>query len=193
MIALRSKWDEVYSKRAQSVDAAEVLQENRHLLPEQGRGLDLACGLGGSALLLAAQGLSVDAWDISVVALAKLRECASRRQFAIETRQCLISPDRLPIDHYDVIVVSRFLDRSLSNAIMGALKPEGLLFYQTFTRNKLDQQGPRNPDYLLECNELLTLFSPLSVVYYREYARIGDLRYGNRNEACYIGRKIKPV
>jgi tellurite methyltransferase len=64
------------------------------------------------------------------------------------------------------------------------------LFYQTFTRNKLDQHGPSNPDYLLGDNELLSLFSSLSLVFYQEYARIGDWRYGNRNEACFIGQKF---
>jgi hypothetical protein len=72
---------------------------------------------------------------------------------------------------------------------MAALKPGGLLFYQTFTRNKLDQQGPSNPDYLLASNELLRLFKPLNVVFYQEYAKLGDVRFGNRNEACFIGQK----
>ena len=193
MMALQNKWDAIYSNSNGIVDAAEVLQKNRHLLPKIGKALDLACGLGGNALLLAEQGLSVDAWDISPVALAKLRQQANRLRLPIVTNQCLFATADFPFEYYDVIVISRFLDRSLCNAIMASLKSKGLLFYQTFTRNKLDQQGPRNLDYLLECNELLALFSPLSLVYYQEYARIGDLRYGNRNEACYIGQKIKPV
>lgn len=193
MMALQNKWDAIYSDSRQKVEAAEVLFNNRHLLPPRGKALDLACGLGGNALLMAEQGLQVDAWDISAVALTKLRTQASEHKLAITTRQCLITAAGLPISHFDVIVISRFLDRSLCNAIMATLKAEGLLFYQTFTRNKLDQQGPSNPDYLLECNELLNLFSPLRLVYYQENSHIGDLRLGNRNEACYIGQKIKPV
>lgn len=193
MIALQRKWDTNYLNSACIPEAAEVLRINRHLLPETGKALDLACGLGGNALLLAEQGLSVDAWDISEVALAKLQEKADSRRFQIATRQCDITANSFPHEEYDVIVVSRFLDRSLSDAIMAALKPEGLLFYQTFIRNKPDQQGPRNPDYLLECNELLALFCPLSLVYYQEYDGIGDLRHGNRNEAYFIGQKIRPV
>ncbi|MDD2759311.1 MAG: methyltransferase domain-containing protein [Methylomonas sp.] len=189
MTALQAKWDAIYSNDEWLAEASETLLSHRHLLPKKGRALDLACGLGGNAMLLAAHGLSVDAWDISAVALAKLQQHANHSLLPIVTRQCSITPETLAIAGYDVIIVSRFLDRSLCNAIMGALKPEGLLFYQTFTRNKLDQQGPCNPDYLLERNELLALFAPLSLIYYREYAHIGDLRYGNRNEACYIGQK----
>jgi tellurite methyltransferase len=46
------------------------------------------------------------------------------------------SPESLTENAFDVIVVSRFLDRTLSDAIIDALKPDGLLFYQTFTRDK---------------------------------------------------------
>ena len=79
---------------------------------------------------------------------------------------------------FDVIVVSRFLDRTLSDAIIGALKPDGLLFYQTFTREKTSPKPPNNPDYLLTENELLALFSPLRVIFYRENALIGESATG---------------
>jgi tellurite methyltransferase len=65
-------------------------------------------------------------------------------------------------DSFDVIVVCRFLDRNLCPAIAAALKPGGILFYQTFT------QGLSNPDYLLRNNELITLFSELDILEYHE-------------------------
>jgi len=191
MKALQEKWDAIYSQRLQA-EAIEVLRANRCLLPGQGRALDLACGLGGNALLMAEAGLSVDAWDISGVALQALRDQAGVRDLRVDTRQCNITAAIMPTELYDVIVISRFLDRALCNAIMAALKTGGLLFYQTFTRGKLDQQGPSNPDYLLASNELLRLFAPMTLVFYQEYARIGDLRCGNRNEACIIGQKPLP-
>ncbi|QPK62395.1 class I SAM-dependent methyltransferase [Methylomonas sp. LL1] len=193
MIELQAKWDAIYSGHQPEFNVADVLSNNRHLLPNHGAALDLACGSGGNALFLAEHGLHVDALDISPVALACLQDQAGQRQLSVTTRQGFITPDSLDQDHYDVIVISRFLDRSLCNAIMSALKSEGLLFYQTFTRDKLDQHGPSNPDYLLERNELLDLFSPLTLVYYQENAGIGDLRHGNRNEACFIGHNIDPV
>ena len=193
MIGLQNKWDAIYSNNDKLTEASEVLLKHRHLLPKKGRALDLACGLGDNALVLAEQGLTVEASDISSVALAKLQQQAGRKGLHITTHHCLITPATLPTEHYDIIIVSRFLDRSLSNAIMTALKSKGLLFYQTFTRDKLDKQGPSNPDYLLESNELLTLFAPLRLIYYQEFGLIGDLRYGNRNEAYYIGQKVKPV
>ena len=190
MSALQLKWDAIYQKNNATPNAAEVLLYNQHLLPTHGNALDLACGLGSNALFLAQQGLQVEAWDISCIALAKLDEQAQQQNLPTATHRCLITADRLPKNHFDVIVISRFLDRSLCNAIMAALKTEGLLFYQTFTRNKVDQQGPSNPNYLLDCNELLRLFSPLNLIFYQEFGRTGNLQHGNRNEASYIGQKL---
>lgn len=190
MIELQLKWDAIYTENTETPKASEVLLCNQHLLPTHGNALDLACGLGGNALFLAQQGLQLEAWDISGIALAKLGELAQKQNLPITTHHCLITADLLPKNQFDVIVISRFLDRSLCNAIMAALKTEGLLFYQTFTRNKVDQQGPSNPDYLLDCNELLRLFSPLNLIFYQEFGRTGNLQHGNRNEASYIGQKL---
>jgi len=89
-----------------------------------------------------------------------------------------------------VVVVGRFLDRSICNAIMECLKPNGLLFYQTYTQHKIYQQGPKNPNFLLADNEMLSLFSPMKVIYYRENRALGDIRQGLRNEAQFIGQKL---
>ena len=73
MIDSQHKWDAVYSKADTPTTAAEVLARHQHLLPESGRALDLACGLGGNALFLANCGLQVDAWDISAAGLPSIK------------------------------------------------------------------------------------------------------------------------
>ena len=189
MMALLTKWNKIYQQASEPPTACKVLQDHLCLLPAEGKALDLACGLGGNALQLATLGLNVDALDISEIALEKLQTFAHNRQLIIKRKQGLITPDSLPLDYYDVVVISRFLDRNLSHAIMSTLKPGGLLFYQTFTRSKLTENGSSNPDYLLASNELLTLFAPLTVIFYQEYARVGQLPTGDRNEAYFIGQK----
>lgn len=189
MSEIRRKWDSHYGDNASAPAAADVLTEHGFLLPGHGAALDLACGLGGNALFLAERGLRVEAWDISSVALKSLRRRALDKGREIITKNVEIKPTSLPENAFDVIVVSRFLDRALCDAIIACLKSGGLLFYQTFTADKLTSQGPNNPAYLLQRNELLKLFSSLSLVYYREYVRIGDLGTGNRNEAGFIGQK----
>jgi hypothetical protein len=60
-----------------------VLVEFQHLLPDHGVALDLAAGLGGNALLLAWYGLATHAWDISPVAMERLRGFAAERGLSV--------------------------------------------------------------------------------------------------------------
>jgi len=159
------------------------------LLPQRGRALELAAGLGGNALFLAARGLQVDAIDASAVALEKMTQFAAGQKLEVSSLEIDIEADWQSPDQYDVIVCSHYLYRPLCPRITAALSSGGLVFYQTFTVDKLDPGGPNNPDYLLKNNELLQLFSELDVVYYREDARSGDLSRGLRNVACFVGRK----
>ena len=192
MDAVISKWNHIYNESGQKCyPAIQVLIENDFLLPVTGTALDLACGLGANAIFLAELGLAVTAWDISSVAIDKLTAYAVQQGLNINARQKKITAESFTGCCIDVIVVSRFLDRSLSDAIIGALKPDGLLFYQTFTREKTSRKPPNNPDYLLTENELLTLFSSLKVVFYREYALIGEQLRGLRNKAQFVGQKRK--
>ena len=87
------------------------------------------------------------------------------------------------------VVVSHFLERTLTESLCAALRPGGLLFYQTFVRDKVGQQGPGNPDYLLAENELLSMFATLRLRVYREEGCLGDTMQGLRNEALYVGQK----
>lgn len=192
MDALIEKWDRIYSESSEEIHpAAQVLTENSFLLPQQGTALDIACGLGSNAVFLAERGLLVTAWDISSVAIDKLKAYAVQEGLKINACQQKITANSFKECSYDVIIMSRFLDRSLSDAIIEALKPDGLLFYQTFTREKITLKPPHNPDYLLAENELLKMFSPLRVIFYRENALIGEQSQGLRDEAQFIGQKRK--
>ncbi|MGD7035961.1 class I SAM-dependent methyltransferase [Methylotuvimicrobium buryatense] len=188
--AISAKWDAVYRLgEISDYRPAEVLSGNAFLLPQNGAALDLACGLGANARLLATAGLAVFAWDISTVAVEKLQDDADKKGLAIQAKQCAIDKKSFFGYRFDVIVISRFLDRSLCDAIIGALNPGGLLFYQTYTREKVVERGPNNPDFLLAEGELLELFAELKLIYYRENGSVGSIGLGLRNEAQFIGRK----
>lgn len=191
MSSAKEHWDKRYrdAELADSNGACEVLRKHVHLLPARGRALDVASGLGHNALLLAAQGLSVKACDISAIALAKSEQAAKHHGLTITTEQRDLEAEGLGSEQFDVICVSRYLHRPLCPAITRALKPSGLLFYQTFCAEKL--AGPSNPDFVLQNNELLSLFAPLQLRYYSELGQLGDVRLGNRNEALYIGQKTQ--
>jgi tellurite methyltransferase len=190
----KDQWDARYRAADTTVppEPARVLADHDYLLPPAGTALDLASGLGGNALHLARCGLDAHAWDISGEALAKLEGFARDLGLAVRTEARDVAGDPPAPESFDVIVVSRFLDRALAPALSAALKPGGLLFYQTFTRERVTPAGPRNPAFLLEPNELLALFRGLRVVVYREEGTIGDGSRGVRNEALFIGRKEEP-
>lgn len=188
-VQAQQKWNARYTDTTSMPAAARVLLENQHLLPARGQALDLACGLGGNALLLARHGLDTWAWDIADVALTQLQDSARQLATLLHTEVRDVTAYPPPVDSFDVIVVSRFLDRSLVPHLIQALRPAGLLFYQTFTYSAVMTTGPTNPAYRLAPQELLRLLQSLHILVYREEGQVGDLSQGWRDEALLVGRK----
>jgi tellurite methyltransferase len=184
---LRRKWDLRYAQSSGPSAPLEVLTENAHLLPERGDALDLACGLGGSALFLARHGLRTQAWDLSAVAVQALQRAAGDLPLQAEVRDVIQRPP--PAGCFDLICVGHFLDRELCPRIAAALRPGGLVFYQTYTRERVDDSGPGSERFRLGRNELLRLFPDLIVRFYREEGTIGDPARGFRNRAQMVAER----
>lgn len=188
---LQQKWDARYQNtQIGSTPAAQVLSENQHLLPARGVALELACGTGANAILLARRGLQTQAWDLSPVVIEKLNRYAAQQGLPIQAAVHDVMSTAPAPECFDVIVVSHFLERSLGPAIVTALKPGGLLFYQTFIRDRVGAGGPDNPEFRLANNELLRLFTGLRVLVYREEGSVGDVAQGFRNQALLVGMKV---
>lgn len=184
-----AEWDELY-KNATAIPPAKVVVDNLHLLPAHGTALDLACGLAENAFLLAEQGLVVDAWDNSAVAIQRVNEKADNTGSTVKASVVDLFDTLLPTNHYNVIVLTHYLEQSISADIVAALKPGGLLFYQTFTREKVSDSGPEDSRYRLKANELSRMFRDLKIIVYREEGCIGDLNRGFRNEALLVAQKV---
>ncbi len=187
---LEQKWNLRYADGdPAAASPCAVLKQFAHLLPPDGAALDLACGLGGNASFLARRGLVTRAWDLSPVAIGKLR--AHAEAHGLPLRAEIRDVERQPpqADSFDVLVVSHFLDRALAPSLAAALRPGGLLFYQTWTREAVDDRGPGNPDFRLAPNELLRLFPNLRLVAYREEGLFGNPAEGLRNEAWLVAAR----
>ncbi len=184
---LQAKWDTRYAQAHGLPAPLEVLLENAHLLPDAGEALDLACGLGSDALFLARRGLRTRAWDLSPVAVAALNEAAGDLPLEAEARDVVAEPPES--GRFDVICVGHFLDRGLCPRIAAALRPGGLLLYQTWTQERVDDSGPGTGRYRLGPNELLRLFPHLVVRFYREEGAVGDARHGFRNQAQLVAQR----
>ena len=74
--------------------------------------------------------------------------------------------------------------------LKNAIKQNGLIFYQTFTKDKANNSGPSNPDYLLDKNELLLFFTDWKIIVYREEGSTGNINNGFRNQAMIVAQKI---
>ena len=156
---------------------APFLREVISRLPH-GRALDVAAGQGRNALYLAHQGWTVEAIDRDAIALDQLRATASARtHLALTTSVLDLEPDGLPPpelgkEQFDVITVFFYLYRPLFPALITALKPGGLLAYETFLlENHLRYGHPRRREFCLDSNELLRLVEPLTIQYYDENQR----------------------
>ncbi len=157
-----------------SFEPAAFLIETLPLLP-RGRVLDLASGSGRNALYLASQGLHVHAIDRDAQALSTLAAEARRHTLAHITTQHLDlekDPGRAPdlgSEIYDVVVVFFYLYRPVVPLLLRALKPGGVLVYETFLiDNHLRHNHPRRREFCLAHNELLVLTKGLRVLRYQE-------------------------
>ena len=119
-----------------------------------GEVLDLACGSGRHARLLAALGHPVLALDRDPQALAA---CAAP---GIRTERHDLedgAPWPYPGREFVGIVVANYLHRPLFDALFRALAPGGVLIYETFAAGNGRFGKPSNPDFLLRPGELLEL------------------------------------
>jgi len=182
-----SEWDQRHRDAAtrSAVPPATIVCELLPLLP-LGTALDVACGAGRHTRVLLPRRQSVVAVDYSRVALDGLEQelraehiavlrSASRQipenapSHGVHVVECDLEHAVLPSAAFALILCVQYLQRTLFAQIERALRPGGMLLFETFTRAQLGRQGgPTNPAYLLEEGELRHAFPGLHVVFYRE-------------------------
>lgn len=140
--------------------------------PRHPRALDVAVGGGRHVQCLAKAGYKVFGVDWSE---ARLREAAAR---ARNQRTALIAwcadltAFPLPRDYFDLVLVTRYLERTLFESLRATIKPGGVVLYETFTiGQRRHGTGPTSPDHLLEPGELRARFASFEVLFYEETAQ----------------------
>jgi tellurite methyltransferase len=187
MPSSQSDWDAKHRLAAERATAepASIVRELLPLLP-RGPALDLACGTGRHTLVLASRGQHVVGLDLSSVALdilesrARAERISVKRVGSFETSgrreprgidlfQTDLEQVELPERAFDLVLCFQYLQRSLFPQMTRALRPGGVLLFETYTRAQLEfEGGPRNPDHLLETGELREAFPALRALFYRE-------------------------
>jgi 2-polyprenyl-3-methyl-5-hydroxy-6-metoxy-1,4-benzoquinol methylase len=147
-----SLWDQRYGTPEFLFGTApnDYLVSQGHLLRPGMRALAVADGEGRNSVWLARQGLSVDAFDLSPVAVGKARQLASDAQVAVDFHIADCDAWSWEPASYDVVaaIFVQFADprmraRLFAN-IIATLKPGGILILQGYTPMQLDYKtgGP---------------------------------------------------
>jgi tellurite methyltransferase len=165
----KEKWNSKYEtdEYITGKEPSHWLQENAGLLAKSGKALDIAGGEGRNSVFAASKGYEVTCLDISENGLRKAQVLAQERSVTITTVLTDLDNNSLKENKYDLILCFNFLERSLFSGIHEALKPGGLLFYETFTVDYLKYSNFKKK-WVLEANELLQAFSDFRILRYQE-------------------------
>ncbi len=183
--------------RTDDAPPARFLTQQLHRLPK-GKALDIASGSGRNGLYLASNGYQVEALDRDEEALARLTATAKQRNLLTVTTRVLDleqeQPPELPTEAYDVIIVFFYLHRAIFPALLEALKPNGMLVYETFTiDNYLHYRHPRRWEFCLAQNELLRITSRLHILHYDEGQHEGGHGGAPVYTAQLVAQKAGPI
>lgn len=161
-----ARWNARYRDEVRDsfVRPRPFLRENAPLLPRGGLALDAAMGLGGNAGFLLERGLRVLGIDISDVAVQE----AKARWPGLMAVIGDLTAFPLPPETFDAIINFYYLQRELWPVYVKALKPGGILIYETLTREMAAIHPEIEPAFLLAPGELASAFGELETLAYRE-------------------------
>jgi len=148
--------------------------------------LDLACGSGRHTRLLLTAGYDVWAVDRDADSLSELEKIGAN---------CLnidLEEDgfKWPFasEQFAGIIVTNYLHRPLMPLILSSLADNGVLIYETFAIGNEKYGRPRNPDFLLQENELLTHFVSVESAAWRQQCLAFEHTYVNQTTEAVVQR-----
>jgi len=130
--------------------------------------LDLACGKGRNGLFLVSHNVPVlfadnnEAHLQSIVpALESAGPSSKKSACWLIDFEAQVSEGRNPLigKSFDAVIVFNYLHRPLFPFIREAIRPGGLIVYETFNVDQKRFGRPSNPDFLLQHDELCQVFA----------------------------------
>ena len=127
--------------------------------------LDVACGQGRHLRYLSSLGYSVVGVDRDEQAVSVLAGLDG-----VEARVADLEAGPWPFapGGFDGVVVTNYLHRPIFRDLVGALRPGGVLIYETFALGNERYGRPSNPEFLLRPGELLRNVEPLAVIAFEQ-------------------------
>jgi tellurite methyltransferase len=133
------------------------------------RALDVAMGRGRHAVALAREGCKTFGVDLKLDAVCDAAAESKRAGVCIHGWCADLTQHPLPRGRFDLVVVSRYLQRDLFDALRATLMPGGVVIYETFTTHQRQLgRPPTSPDHLLEPGELRQRFEGFELLFYEE-------------------------
>jgi SAM-dependent methyltransferase len=188
---MNESWDERYA--AGKYSAAEPHKLLRSLVKQltAGKALDLACGTGRHALLLAEKNWRVTAVDNSRVGLEIARARAAEKNAAIDFRLADLEAGEFEIEPlaYDLICDFYYLQRDLFAAMRAGVKAGGIVVSTIHI-----DDGEKPGGFTLREGELKDFFEGFEILHYHETpATDTDAGEHHRRTAEIIAKKLKSV
>lgn len=180
-----------HSMTHSNANVASLVSDNLALLQEiemENGVLDLACGHGRNGLFLVEHNIPVTFADNNESALCEIDKLSAEHGSLINSWQVdLEIPESQPLAGkiYDSILVFNYLHRPLMQGIRDAIRPGGLIMYETFTTEQARFGKPSNPDFLLAAGELREYFRDWEILHYRE----GENSNPRQAKASLLARK----
>lgn len=185
-------WNERYSRGEHATLEPNPLLVRVAEAITPGRALDVACGAGRHALLLARLGWQVTAVDASGVGVEITTERARKMNLEVDARVADLERGEFEIEReaYDLITVFYYLQRNLWPKLRAGLRPCGTLVAAIHLVDEDPSSETGNPNFLLQPGELRAEFSDWKIEHYHE-TQLNDEDAGDhrRRTAEIVARK----
>ena len=165
----KEKWNRKYStsEHITGKEPSSWLKDNAYFLNSYGKALDIAGGEGRNSVFVASRGYETTCLDFSENGLKKALALAKEKKTTIMTEVTDLDDCSFRKNKYDLVLCFNFLDRKLFQEIKKTLKPDGMIFYETFNRDYLKYSSFKK-EWVLDHNELLKEFGDLRILKYQE-------------------------
>lgn len=164
----RTKWNQRYAEDSyRKTNPLKLLSDWLPRIPA-GRALDVACGAGRNALLLAEAGFRVDAIDISAIGLKQLDAEARERGFSVNCIEHDLDQPYAFATDYNLIVVLWYVNLPLIARLCACLAPGGYLVCEEHLRSEQEVIGPGNDNFRVAPGALRAAVSSLDLLLYEE-------------------------
>ena len=135
------------------------------------RALDVAMGRGRHAVPLARAGFRTFGIDLKLDAVREAIDAARREGLRVHGWCADLTRHGLPRGRFDLVLVSRYLQRDLFAALQASVAAGGVVIYETFTTaQRALGRPPTSPEHLLEPGELRQRFAGFDLLFYEEVA-----------------------